>query len=54
LISSFFSGVHWNATPAGWGVRQPWPSSIPQGWTTINAVRSLRNRFGISMIDRAL
>ena len=28
-----------SVTPAGSGVRQPCPSSIPQGWTTITAVR---------------
>ena len=50
----FFTGVHWKATPAGSGVRQPWPSSIPQGWTTITAVRSARRWLGTSMIPRAL
>ena len=50
----FLAGVHWNATPAGSGVRQPWPSSMPQGWTTITAVRSARSRFGTSMMPRAL
>ena len=33
---------------------QPWPSSIPQGWTTMTAVRSARRWLGISMIPRAL
>ena len=50
----FLAGVHWNATPAGSGVRQPWPSSMPQGWTTMTAVRSARSRFGTSMMPRAL
>ena len=27
----FLSGVQKSATPAGSGVRQPWPSSMPQG-----------------------
>ena len=43
-----------SATPAGSGVLQPWPSSMPHGCTMITAVLSARSRLGISMIPRAL
>jgi len=50
----FFAGVQKPQTPAGSGVFQPWPSSMPQGWTTMPAVSAARKRFGISMMPRAL
>ena len=50
----FFSGVQKSATPAGSGGFQPWPSSMPQGWTMMTAVSEARSRWGISMIPRAL
>ena len=52
--SSFFSGVQKSHTPAGSGVFQPWPSSMPQGWTMMTAVSAARRRLGISMMPRAL
>ena len=50
----FFVGVQKSQTPFGSGVFQPWPSSMPQGWTMITAVSAARSRLGISMIPRAL
>ena len=47
-------GVQKSQTPFGSGVFQPWPSSIPQGWTMIRAVSAARRRLGISMMPRAL
>ena len=52
--SVFFSFVQKSDTPAGSGVRHPWPSSIPQGCTMITAVSAARRWFGISMMPREL
>ena len=52
--SWFFAGVQKSQTPFGSGVFQPWPSSMPQGWTMITAVSAARRRLGISMMPRAL
>ncbi len=50
----FFSGVQKSAAPAGSGVRQPCPSSMPHGCTMMTAVSAARSRFGSSMMPRAL
>ena len=52
--SLFFAGVQKSHTPAGSGVRQPWPSSMPQGCTMMTAVLAAFSRLGISMMPRAL
>ncbi len=50
----FLLGVQKSHTPAGSGVFQPCPSSIPQGWTMMRAVFSADRRFGISIMPLAL